>query len=913
MKRYVALAILYFIKLSLCFRYRVRYEGLENLTPENLNKSGGIIFLPNHPTIFVDPSLVAIGVYRKFSLRPLVVEYFYYMFGVGWLMRFMGGIPVPNLTNASNSLKRRRSEAAFDEMAAGLKRGESFLLAPAGRVKRSNYEMIGGASGAHSILQRVPEANVVLVRMTGLYGSIFSTALTGGKVPYFFPTLSRGIKIALKNFIFFSPRREVVVEYVPAPKDFPWQASRLELNRWLERWYNKPDGIDPKLTQKECPGESLHLVSYSFLREELPKVKGNANNPQAESGIDNVPPEVRAQVVHYLAKLAKRNAEEILPEMSLASDLGLDSLDASEILLFLQEQFRAEGVPPSELTTVGKLIAIAAKQITFASAHEDELGPTATWRAAALRPDPARLAPGKTIAEVFLNNCARMGPRDACADMSSGVLSYAQLKMRVVLLAEYIRKLEGQYIGVMLPASVGASACILACQLAGKIPVMVNWTVGSRHLKSVAEVAGYQHVLSSWAFIDRLENTDLEGVEDKLLFLEDARAQFSLKDKLVALYRSKQSTNKLLTTFGVKERSEDDIAVVLFTSGTEAAPKGVPLSQRNILTNQQGVLERLNFATDLVLFGILPPFHSFGFTLTSLLGLLGGLRTCFYPKPTDGPSVARCVNHYKVNIICGAPTFLKSMLKVATKEDVQHLSYCVTGAEKAPPELHDLCQELGIADTILEGYGITECGPVLTLNSRTVEPKGVGQVPAGTELRVVHPETYELLGVDQTGLVLARGPGIFKGYLNPGLADPFVTIDGHRWYKTGDLGSLDSIGRLTLSGRLKRFVKIGGEMVSLGAIEDALLQAARKQGWTLSDNSPSLAIVAQEHESERPSIGLFARFHSSVEEVNSVLREGGFSNLVRVSSVDYLQEIPIMGSGKINYRELQNRFQSNLA
>lgn len=909
MKKYIALAILYFIKLSLWLRYRVQYKGLENLTPENLNKPGGIIFLTSHPTIFVDPSLAAIGVYNKFPLRPLVVEYFYYMFGVSWLMRFMNGIPVPNLANASNSLKRRRSEKAFDEMAAGLRRGESFLLAPAGKTKRSNYEMIGGASGAQNILQRVPEANVVLVRTTGLYGSIFSTALTHGKVPYFFPTLWHGIKIALKNLLFFSPRREVTVEYVPAPQDFPWNSSRLELNRWLERWYNKPDGIDPLLADKECPGESLNLVSYSMWRQELPDVSCT-HKPMDEVNLENVSTEVREQVTVYLSKLAERDPATISPEMSLASDLGLDSLDVSEILLFLQEQFRVEAVPPSELTTVGKLMAIAAKQVTFVSA-EEELGPVATWHKAAQRLDHARLAPGKTLAEVFLNNCDRMGSRDACADMSSGVLTYPQLKMRVILLAEHLRRFKEKRIGIMLPASVAASACILACQLAGKVPVMVNWTVGSRHLKSVADLAGYKHVLSSWAFLDRLENVDLDGVEDKLIFLEDMRATFSLKDKLKAFFRSKQSTDRLLTNFGIKNLSEEEPAVILFTSGTEALPKGVPLTHRNLLSNQKGVLDKLNLGSDLILFGILPPFHSFGFTLTSLIGLMSGLRTCFYPKPTDGPRLAHCVHHYKVNIICGAPTFLKAMLKSATKDDVQQLSYCVTGAEKAPPELYHLCQELGIADSILEGYGITECSPVLALNSRSVEPKGVGQPPAGTELCVVHPETYEVLGIGQTGLVLARGPGVFRGYLNPGLASPFVTVDGKEWYKTGDLGFLDDLGRLTLSGRLKRFIKIGGEMVSLSAIEDTLLQAAGGRGWTLSENSPSLAVVVQEADGERPRVGLFSRFQTTVDEVNNVLREGGFSNLVRISIVKYLQDIPIMGSGKVNYRELQERFQSN--
>jgi len=184
--------------------------------------------------------------------------------------------------------------------------------------------------------------------------------------------------------------------------------------------------------------------------------------------------------------------------------------------------------------------------------------------------------------------------------------------------------------------------------------------------------------------------------------------------------------------------------------------------------------------------------------------------------------------------------------------------------------------------------------------------KGVGLALPGVELLIVHPETEAVLPVGERGLILARGANVFKGYLNPGLSSPFTTVEGKQWYKTGDLGFLDEEGILTISGRMKRFIKMGGEMVSLASIEDALLQMAPKKNWPTNEEGPALAICAKETAGEKTKIFLFSRFELSVDEVNNSLKEAGFSNLVKVSSVTRLPEIPIMGTGKINYRQLES-------
>lgn len=910
LKRIVALTILYFMKALLWTRYRVTVKGVDRLTKEALNKPGGILFLPNHPTIFVDPTLVTLAIYQKYPLRPLIVEYMYYLPGVNWIMRFMNALPIPNFKYSSNSLKRKRSERAIQEVVNDLRKGENFMIYPAGRVKLTNYEAIGGASGVHTILQNVPESNVVLVRTEGLFGSIFSTALTG-KVPLMFPSVMRGVKIALKNLIFFSPRRDVTIEFFPAPKDFPLHASRLEMNQWLEKFYNQPyENLENGQPATEYPGEPLKLISHSLWKEDLPEIKLPEIN-DGDVDMSKVPEKVRNLVFSRVAELAETDPESLTLDTNLSSDLGMDSLDGAELLLFLEDEFGITGVPPNELTTIERLIGIASKQLHVESDEElEEVTDLTRWRKAFPHRQRAYVAKGKTIPEAFLHNCQEMGNRIACADDRAGVLTYPAVKMRALLLAEYIRKLPGDHIGILLPSSVAASLTILACQLARKVPVMINWTVGPKHLESVVELSGIQKILTSWAFLERLENVDLDAVEEQLIFLEDLKSELKIKDKLQALYRSKLSTKKLIKLFGLEDVTENNRAVILFTSGTESVPKGVPLTYKNILENQRAAMNSLEMTTQDTFFAILPPFHAFGFAITSLIPLLSGVRVAFYPNPTEGPKLAKGLNKWGITAICGAPTFLKGMLKAASQEDVKKLRYLITGAEKAPPEMYQLAEKLGIRNTIIEGYGITECSPVLTINRWGEEHVGVGRPLENVELTVVHPDRHELLPQGDTGLILARGPNVFRGYLNPGLASPFKEVDGKYWYNTGDLGFLDEKNHLILAGRQKRFVKVGGEMISLAAIEDALLSQAENFEWSLCEDSPSIAVIAEERESGKPRIYLFTTFKTTVEEANKALREDGFSNLVKVSEHQQLTDIPIMGSGKIFYRDLQDRYLS---
>lgn len=905
MKRLITLFFFYVSRLILSLRYRVKVKGLENLNSKNLSKAGGVLFLPNHSSFFVDPSLVTMIPYGKYPIRPMIVEYMYYTPIIHQVMKFINALPIPKFSISSNSLKKRKSEQVIQTVIKELKDGNNFLIYPGGKVKLTNKEIIGGASAVHRIINAVPEVNIVLVRTTGLWGSKFSYALTDNP-PTMFSIIWWGIKVGLKNLIFFTPRRDVTIEFVPAGPDFPYQASRIDLNRYLENWYNKSEGVaDPS---NPYPGESLKLVSYSVWKEDLPVVEKQKID-LVDIELSQVPIAVQSKVLEKLAEMAGVPKEQINPEMSLASDLGLDSLDIAELSAFLSDEFDMAGIPVNELTTVRRVMAIAAQKIILQAPVEEEIKDFSEWKKS--RPRQKAVIPaGDTIIEAFLNTCLEMGNKPMCADLRSGIITYRQAKMRVILLAEYIRYLPGNYVGVLLPASVAAYIAILACHLAGKVPMPINWTVGPRHLETVASLSKVEAVISAWSFLDRLENVDLDGIEDKIIMLEDMRREFSIWGKALAFFRSLLPNKKLLKLFSADKLTKDSQAVLLFTSGTESMPKGVPLTHENILSNQRNALKMFEVYTDDILIGILPPFHAFGFTVSGFLPLLAKIRAAYSPNPTDGKVLAKEIHRWGGTILCGAPSFLKNILKSGMQDQLKTLLLCVTGAEKAPPELFLMMKQKIPSARLVEGYGITECAPILTVNMSGNTESGVGEPLPNVELCIVDLETHQPKAKGQQGLILARGPNVFTGYLNYGINSPFIHVNGLPWYNTGDLGYLDEEGNLILAGRLKRFIKIGAEMISLGAIEEALLQMAAKLGHAEGFDGPIIAVCAREQAGEKPKIIVVSKFPITVDEVNKSLKDFGFSNLVKVSRVEVLPEIPLLGSGKVNYRDLETKYLS---
>lgn len=878
--RKLALYSLYWIiRFVVSLRYRIDIVGFDEIAR---TKNEGILFLPNHPAE-IDPVIISLILWPRFKTRPLVTEEFFFQGGIRFMIDLIHGLQIPQMTSA-NKWKERQIEKTKVAIDQQLNKGENFLIYPSGRLMRTGVEQIGGASFISDLMKMNPDRHVVLIRSTGLWGSSFSREPTKTS-PDFGKALKKGFLAVLKNGIFFTPRRSIKVELEWAPNDFPRKAEKLEFNRWLENWYNKR-GPEP-----------VNRVSYLFWKKEFPEEQAAQEERQEDVKLD-LSGEKRKKVLAYLSELSSHPEADLKPNLHLLNDLGLDSIDIGQLIVFLEDQFDIGRLALGQLQTINDVFQAAAGGKEQAEDEQSSSKPK--WPKEAPRP-VIEIPPGQTIPEVFLNSCERMKHAIACADAVSGVLSYKRLKQGALVLSLKIQEMPGDYIGILLPSSVGAYLAVLATLLAGKIPVMLNWTAGFRNLEHAAEVCGLKTILSSYRFLSKAGNVDLGKTDDLLILLEELRHRISLKTKLQGLFLSFFSTAKILKKLP-RQIKEEDTAVVLFTSGTETLPKGVPLTHRNLLSNQINTLSIIPiFPTD-IFYAVLPPFHSFGFTVTGLIPLLSGIKVCYAPDPTNSRSLARDIEHWKCTIFCCAPGFIKGVLNVAKEGQLNSLRLIVSGAEKAPQELLDTIQAMG--KTPLEGYGISECSPVVCGNRIGKPLKGVGQPIPEVELCIINPDDGTVLPQGQDGEVCITGPSVFNGYLGI-KKDPFITLNGKRWYRSGDRGHLEPDGALVLSGRLTRFIKIGGEMVSLGAVEEDLLKICKDKGWIAPNaDLPQLAVGVKDKEGEKSQIILYVIGDVNREEANIALRELGHGSIVKISEVKQVSEIPLTGTGKVQYRVL---------
>jgi long-chain-fatty-acid--[acyl-carrier-protein] ligase len=884
-------------KISWAFislRYRVKVKGLEQL--DSLDPSKGLLFLPNHPA-HMDPLFLGILLWPKFRIRPVVIEYIFRTPFLKPLIRLVRAVSIPNFDTSINQIKIKKAKDAVLEVAHALKGGEAFLLYAAGQLKSTGKENLGGSSAAFALVNECPSAQVVLVRTTGLWGSSFSRAFSPGS-PELGKTLWHGLKVLLKNGIFFAPRRDVEIEFSLDFKKLGKSDSRIAFNRNLERWYNRyPDGKG-----KIVESEPLHLVSYAFWKYTVPEIY-QPKRKQDHTGDVAISSEMRGKIYGEIRRLLDNPGIEISPTMHLAMDLGMDSLNIAELIAYLTKNYDVEELHPDDLETVAHVLEVAAGEKE--SAHHPTIAsgrftfPEEMNRQTPLMPE------GTTIPEVFFRCADRMGSFSACGDDVVGVLSYQKIKRLVLVLSRHFEKMTDEKIGVLLPSSVASYLLILALQTAGKVPVMLNWTLGPKYLEEMMRLSGATKVISSWRFLEKASYIDCGNLVDQMVLFEDIRQALSLKEKLTGAFFSFFKTNWLMKWCLFGKSDPKAPAVILFTSGTEAAPKGVPLSHENILENLRSALPCIDLNEKDVLYGILPPFHSFGFSVAGLFSFLAGVKIALYPDPTDGFALAEGIHRWKVTIFCAAPSFLKGLFSAAKDQQLSSVRFFVSGAEKASKELFERVKKLQTGAILMEGYGITECSPILTISRAHLPPKGVGQLVPGVEACTIHPETKHLLPEGSEGELCIRGKNVFYGYLgNP--RSPFIQLNGQSWYQTGDIGKIDSDGTLILSGRLKRFVKIGGEMISLAAIESALNTALAESGRISADVS-SLAVCGDEKVEGKPQLILFSTIPIDKEEANDLLKEQGLSRLIKISSVRRIEEIPLMGTGKTDYRALQSQ------
>ena len=486
------------------------------------------------------------------------------------------------------------------------------------------------------------------------------------------------------------------------------------------------------------------------------------------------------------------------------------------------------------------------------------------------------------------------GSKPILEDQDRRALSYTDLVRASFALG---RKIAGftrprEAVGVLLPSSVGGVVTFFALQASGRTPVMLNFTSGARNLKAACRAAGVKSILTSRRFTEQGKFEQLAqelGTVATLVWLEDVRAAVGPADKAYAALAG------LMPRLFRARRRPDEPGVILFTSGSFGAPRGVVLSQCNLVANVEQVDAHIDLDPDWVFFNPLPIFHAFGL-IGLLLPLLTGMKAFQYPSPLHYKQIPDLIRATGASVLMATDTFLNQYARNATAEDFESLQFIVCGAEKVREDTHRTFAGRFGGIPVLEGYGATECSPVIAVNQPDANyPGSVGRLLPGLETRL-----EPVPGIEEGGRLFVRGPNVMKGYLGP-TPDSIDPLPGG-WHDTGDVVTIDEQGVVRVKGRVKRFAKIGGEMVSLTAVEDVVSQVW--PGWrhaviSVPDarKGERLVLVTDCPEAEVGAIAAWCRRTGSPE----------IAVPKRILKVD---EVPVLGSGKVDYVAIQQMADS---
>ncbi|MGA2855739.1 MAG: acyl-[ACP]--phospholipid O-acyltransferase [Candidatus Sulfotelmatobacter sp.] len=507
----------------------------------------------------------------------------------------------------------------------------------------------------------------------------------------------------------------------------------------------------------------------------------------------------------------------------------------------------------------------------------------------------------------FVQTARRHPFRFAMADGRTPKLSFGGALTRTIFLARRLRPIwrDQKMVGILLPPSVPGALVNLAALLMGKIPVNLNYTASNEVLASCAKQCELQTVITSKAFLERVHIQP----PAQAFMLEDLADKPRFRERVTAAFVSWLLPIRLIEkSLGAKKPRLDDIATIIFSSGSTGDPKGVMLTHYNVASNVEQLNQVFMLGRNDKILGILPFFHSFGFTGALCLPTAIGMGVVFHPNPLEARAIGALVSQYAITFLLATPTFLQSYMRRCSPEDFGSLQYVMAGAEKLPERVSVAFEDrFGIRP--LEGYGCTECSPAVTVNTRDFRAAQFRQVGAkrasighplpGISVRIVDPETMAPLPPGETGLLLVRGPNVMQGYLNRPEKTAEVLRDG--WYNTGDIAAMDEDGFVRITDRMSRFSKIGGEMVPHIKVEDKLHEIA---GAT--EQIFAVTAVPDEKKGER-LIVLHTLADEKLQECLSQLGKADLPALwkPRPDQFVHVESLPYLGTGKLDLRRLR--------
>jgi len=512
----------------------------------------------------------------------------------------------------------------------------------------------------------------------------------------------------------------------------------------------------------------------------------------------------------------------------------------------------------------------------------------------------------KNLGYEVIESARRNWNKLAIADSSGREMKYGELLTASLLMRERIGKhiTEAEaHVGVLLPPCSAAALANIAITLDHRSSVNLNYTAPVNSFASAQKQCEIKTVITSRSFLERLETLPLPA---NVLYVEDLLKNISRSEKVKTALKARLHPIRSLTKG--QSTNPNDIATILFSSGSTAEPKGVMLSHHNLISNIESFRSVLTPKRDDTLLATLPFFHSFGYTVTLWFPLLSGISIACHTNPLEAESIGKLAEKYKVSILLTTPSFLLAYIRKIKPQQFAHLRYAFTGAEKLQPRITDLFEKrFGIRP--LEGYGATELSPVCALSLPNVEinnleetgnrAERLGRVLPGMSIKIVDPESHVVLKPGQEGLICIKGPNVMLGYLKqPELTDS-VLSDG--WYMTGDIGIMDTDGFFAITDRLSRFSKIGGEMISHGTVEKALQDA-------LQIDTDALCVVAvpDTRKGERLCV-LHTTLALNENELRQQLSELDLPNLWKPNLKDWIkvEALPLLGSGKRDFRKMK--------
>jgi acyl-[acyl-carrier-protein]-phospholipid O-acyltransferase/long-chain-fatty-acid--[acyl-carrier-protein] ligase len=505
----------------------------------------------------------------------------------------------------------------------------------------------------------------------------------------------------------------------------------------------------------------------------------------------------------------------------------------------------------------------------------------------------------------FIRSAKRNWTRFAMADSSGRELTYGRALAASLLLAGWVRKHcpAEEMVGLLLPPSTGGALANLGVTLAAKAPVNLNFTAGSEAMNSAIEQCRIQTILTSRLLLAKLRMEAPAGA----VFVEDIVNQTGAFAKLRALAIARLAPARLLLAwYGGRHRTPDSLATVIFSSGSTGTPKGVMLSHYDIISNIDAMAQVFWIGPRDRIIGVLPFFHSFGFTVTIWLPLLSGCGVAYHPNPTDARATGELVAKYKGTFLLSTPTFCASYARKCTRQEFETLRFVLVGAEKLRESVATAFAE-AFGRELLEGYGCTEMSPAVAVNGPDFrsgkatqignKPGTVGHPLPGVAVRVVSAATFDPLPPNQEGLLLVKGPNRMLGYLGQPERTSEALRDG--WYVTGDIGAVDDEGFIRITDRLSRFSKIGGEMVAHLKVEEAIYRV-------IGDAPCSVTGIPDEQKGERLAV-LYTRPDIAPADLWKRLAETDLPSLWRPKreSIFQVEAIPALGTGKVDLRRVR--------